>query len=64
MNNQLDNLAFELKNLEKMVYLYEKEPEKQPNMSMKEREKRLKRMQDTITKLQDLQRETKITLSE
>ena len=51
MNNQLDNLAFELKNLEKLVYLYEHEPEKQPNMSMKEREKRLNRMQETISKL-------------
>ncbi len=32
LNSNIDNLRFDLKNLEKLAYIYENEPEKNPEL--------------------------------
>ena len=52
LNSALGNVNYELKNMEKLAYLYQTEPRNFPDLSAKELEKRVEKVQEARDKLE------------
>ena len=60
LNNGVESLKDELKNMEKLEYIYKNEPHNTPDIGAKEREKRLAKIRETRERVIDLMSRVKV----
>ena len=56
----MDSAKDELKNMEKLAYIYQNEPQKNPELSAKERERRLEKIKEIRNRVLDLMSRVKV----